>query len=361
MDPLIGSAIISSGASLFGGLFGRSAEQRYNAREAQKNRDFQREERLASQAFNLDMWNRTNEYNSMSNVIQRARDAGVSAGAVVGDGSTSAQPFQTSPSQGTATAPSPSIASSIMSTIQNADLVQAQVENLKEDTKGKTNQNTFFTASFDERLHALKLQNELLSKEGQEVQANIDKITTETSFLGKYYDLTARSTESQIAERSQNILNLQNQYRLISKEMDKMQADIDYTESMTVGQDKENAFMQLKLDLSQELGFPTGTPEFEQAWRLLKENKLHELNVLLLKKAELALANNQDGVVNPLYQASLQASIKAQEKEQALRDAQRKYRYDENGMDKRYWKRLTEREARLRYLMYDGHRTHRNP
>lgn len=358
---LTAAAAITAGASLVGGLFGQSAEQRYNAREARRNREFQREERLAAQEFNLDMWNRNNEYNSMANVIQRARDAGVSAGAVVGDGSTAAQPVTTSPSQGSSTAPSPSIASSIMSTVQNADLLQAQVQNIKADTKGKDNENTFFTASFDDRLKALKLGNDKLSKEGQEVQANIDKITTETSFLGKYYDLTARSTESQIAERSQNILNLQNQYRLISKEIDKMQADIDYTDSLTIGQDKENAFMQLKLDLSNTLGFPTGTPEFEQAWILLKENKLHELNVLLLKKAELALSNNQDAITNLANQASLNASIKAYEAKQAKRESQRKYWYDENGMDKRDWKRLTEQEARMRYLMYGGYRTHRNP
>lgn len=357
----ITAAAITAGASLIGGLVGQSAEQRYNAREARRNREFQREERLAAQEFNLDMWNRNNEYNSMANVIQRARDAGVSAGAVVGDGSTAAQPVTTSPSQGTATAPSPSIASSIMSTVQNADLLQAQVENIKADTKGKENENTFFTASFDERLNALKLGNDKLSKEGLEVQANIDKIATETSFLGKYYDLTARSTESQIAERSQNILNLQNQYRLISKEMDKMQADIDYTESLTVGQDKENAFTQLKLDLSNTLGFPTGTPEFEMAWKLVKENKLHELNVLLLKKAELALSNNQDALPNLANQASLNASIKAYEREQALKEYKRKLRYDENGMDKHKWKRLSEDAARMRYMMYNGMKTLRNP
>ena len=355
------AAALTAGASLFGGLIGQSAEQRYNSREARRNREFQREERLASQEFNLDMWNRNNEYNSMANVIQRARDAGVSAGAVVGDGSTAAQPVTTSPSQGTATSPSPSIASSIMSTVQNADLLHAQVENIKADTKGKENENTFFTASFDERLNALKLGNDKLSKEGQEVQANIDKITTETSFLGKYYDLTARSTESQIAERSQNILNLQNQYRLISKQIDKLEADIDYTESLTVGQDKENALTQVKLDLSYTLGFPTGTPEFEIAWKLLKENKLHELNVLLLKKAELALSNNQDALPNLAYQASLNSSIKAYEAEQAMREYKRKHRYDENGMDTEKWRRVSESEARFRNIVFGGHKTHRNP
>lgn len=73
----IGSGAIGAGIDYgFGwlsSLFGNAAA----ARQAELNRNFQREERLATQEWNLEQWNRENEYNTPKNQLQRMLDAGI--------------------------------------------------------------------------------------------------------------------------------------------------------------------------------------------------------------------------------------------------------------------------------------------
>lgn len=52
-------------------------DREYNSIEAEKAREWSREERIASQEFNLDMWNRNNEYNSPVNQVKRMKEAGL--------------------------------------------------------------------------------------------------------------------------------------------------------------------------------------------------------------------------------------------------------------------------------------------
>ena len=53
-----------------------------NNEQAQINRDFQREERLAAQEYELDMWNRNNEYNSPHAQLERYKQAGINPNAM---------------------------------------------------------------------------------------------------------------------------------------------------------------------------------------------------------------------------------------------------------------------------------------
>lgn len=94
MEPLSGSALVSSGAGLVGSLLtgagskkaakiqAASAERinqinnEFNAREAALSRDWQSSEREAQNQWNLDQWNRENEYNTPEAQRQRMEAAG---------------------------------------------------------------------------------------------------------------------------------------------------------------------------------------------------------------------------------------------------------------------------------------------
>lgn len=67
--PLIGAGLIAGGASLLGSIFGHSSQKSAN----ETNIQLAREQRQ----FDLDMWNRQNEYNTDSAQMQRAREAGI--------------------------------------------------------------------------------------------------------------------------------------------------------------------------------------------------------------------------------------------------------------------------------------------
>lgn len=81
-------------------------QNRYNSREAQKNRDFQSDEAEKSRQFTLDQWNRTNEYNSPENQVKLKLDAGVNPW-------NNSSPASAQPAYSPSSAPSGSTASSV--------------------------------------------------------------------------------------------------------------------------------------------------------------------------------------------------------------------------------------------------------
>lgn len=73
MDPRVGSALISGGASLLSGALGIGANRSAEDRAFERNMQLMR---LQNQ-FNVQMWHRQNEYNSPSHQLKMLQDAGV--------------------------------------------------------------------------------------------------------------------------------------------------------------------------------------------------------------------------------------------------------------------------------------------
>lgn len=105
IDPMVGAALVTGGASLLGGLFTNAA----SAEEAQKNREFQ-EKMLNKQLDYASMqWERNARYNSASEQRKRLEEAGLNP-----------YLFMSGGSAGTASAVSPGTApSGSMASFQN--------------------------------------------------------------------------------------------------------------------------------------------------------------------------------------------------------------------------------------------------
>lgn len=76
---LLASAGISAASNLIGNIMGSSSQSsanKTNMRIAQMNNDFNAKEAQKTRDFTLDMWNKTNEYNSASSQRQRWEQAG---------------------------------------------------------------------------------------------------------------------------------------------------------------------------------------------------------------------------------------------------------------------------------------------
>lgn len=91
--------------SLVNGALGvgmSAQEQQYNSDQAAENRVYQTAERLATQAYMTEMWEKSNEYNSIGSQLSRARAAGVSPSAIIGGGykSATASPMSSTPMSG---------------------------------------------------------------------------------------------------------------------------------------------------------------------------------------------------------------------------------------------------------------------
>lgn len=73
MDPIIGGALISGGASLLSNLFGHKSQQNAN------QQNFEYSQRLLQQQmdYNTEMWNKSNDYNTPAQQRKRLEEAGL--------------------------------------------------------------------------------------------------------------------------------------------------------------------------------------------------------------------------------------------------------------------------------------------
>ena len=72
--PVVGAALITSGASLLGNALGSSSASSANSTNlqiARENNQAQRELFHEQMAYNTDMWNKQNQYNLPVNQVQR--------------------------------------------------------------------------------------------------------------------------------------------------------------------------------------------------------------------------------------------------------------------------------------------------
>lgn len=96
-------------------------QNQFNSIEAQKQRDWQSAESQKSRDWEFDMWNRNNEYNSMSNVMKRLTEAGANPFMLAGDaGSVGTGGFSSVPTAGLS--PGSSAASGVTPPYQGTNL-----------------------------------------------------------------------------------------------------------------------------------------------------------------------------------------------------------------------------------------------
>lgn len=136
-----GALIGSAGSKLIDGLFGSDPnkqnkeimqmQNQFNAQEAQKNRDFQ-----------VDMFNRTNSYNSPKAQMQRFMEAGLNPDLMYGNGASSIAAQSPSGSQASGSSPIAAVdmqqrAANVALTQAQTRLIEHQADNLDADTVKK--------------------------------------------------------------------------------------------------------------------------------------------------------------------------------------------------------------------------------
>ena len=225
-----GNFASSLGTSIFGSLSASdqwSTEAEFNANQAQLNRDFQRSERLASQEFNLDMWNKNNEYNSPAQQLERAKAAGINPNAAIaGMSPGSSSPVTTSPMSGsTASAPG-SLASSML-------LQDATLANLFANTR-KTN------AEADNQTHQLKwnmltepIRYDSLITMNDKDKAEIAKLVSDVGFNDYNKDLQERMYRWYSAMSEEEVQIKKNQATLLYNQNAEKLANIKLIEEQT--------------------------------------------------------------------------------------------------------------------------------
>lgn len=254
-------------------------EQEFNAAEAQKNRDFQ-----------LDMWNKNNEYNSPAAQLERLKQAGINPNAMFG--SSGYSPVASSAPSGATGAGSPSIANSLL--LQDAQLanLMAQAQKTKSDADLNKLQLTYDQLTFGQRAKALDLAND-------ETKQRIDNLIQDKDIQRKTFDIFALKSSAELKTMREQLNVLRSQYLSNMKSIEKMDQDIKESQArvnligeQTESQDIQNQLKNIELEFCKITGVPLGTPVEEKLFSLYKEGKFDELLLTYMISSEIAYSKS---------------------------------------------------------------------
>lgn len=217
----IGSAI-SGGVSLLGSLIGNNASKKNAQRairaqqeENQKNREYNLMLAQQQNAWNIEQWERENEYNSPEAQMERMRKAKVNPDLFVGGG---AQNLAAHSPQMTAGAPStptdmsalgqvPTLGQAIQTALRDS-MIGAQIDNIKADTEEKRANASILSsdAKFRDAINqgTLNLQNMQIQIDSSQLKLN----------------------DAQISEYRAKVSNLEQETKNLVAEYDKIRATI---------------------------------------------------------------------------------------------------------------------------------------
>lgn len=247
-------------SSLVGGIFGMASQNATNKANIQMMREqneFNRQEAEKARDFQVDMWNKSNDYNTPAQQMQRLTEAGLNPNLVYGNG-TSDMTAAAVPSTNMARASStptlqnPSVAAmniaqalaSIKVQNQQAENMEQQNKNLAEDTRSKRINNDILENTQTEREDLVRLEKRIKtydrnivmnkayqeSLHSEEREKELQKLDIDLT----YYADNAKTNNEMAHTQLNNAIKIANkQVELMNSEMLKnralaTQANIDY-------------------------------------------------------------------------------------------------------------------------------------
>ena len=319
MDPFITGSIVSGSSNLLGsiinGIFGVNEAQKdrdFNAAEAQKNRYFQTAEREAAQEWDLNMWNMTNEYNSIGSQIDRARAAGVNPAALLGGQYKSAQANAptTTPQQGSAASSSSGGAVGSALINSSSQLASSFTNGIKSFVDGYV-QSDMLALNKEVLSSQITSNFAIISKTLKEcglIDANEEQVRKATSWMdglnqsvilerGAHATLMynqSREVLQQILESQSRIAVNESTIKLNEKQGDYIDAQTALTHLQSEYQSTLNQYSgeiqqalltqeqvkaaeaNLRRDFANHFGIPLGSSEFEFMWQLHLNGRVEE-------------------------------------------------------------------------------------
>lgn len=283
----------------------RLQEMLYNSLEAQKNRDFQQSERLASQEFEVDMWNQNNEYNSPTAQLQRIKEAGINPSSLSGQ-PVASSPVTTNPSSGSQASYSSNLASAMLANTPNMSSSFASLLNSFANVKKSNIESALgnWQLKYNKKTEALRIKELETNINYQEEQIN-DVIESAGMKRASKEEILERTNwmrdlnESVINERVARTTLLYNQSYEILKSLELQEKDIDsqidlrssqkslnestatlqgqqgsYIENQSKTEDVERALLEIEKKFAEEMEMPIGSTDEQFYFKLWKSGQL---------------------------------------------------------------------------------------
>lgn len=248
-------------------------EQNFNAGQAQINRDFQREERLQTQEFNQEMWERNNEYNSPKQQLARAQEAGINPNLIADSmGRSVSNPVTSSPMSGSMASSSASIASGLLMHQAQIANMNAQTRKANSDADINEQEYAYNNVTFSDRVNSLQLAND-------ETKARLNKIVADTDLQKQLYEFLAHKNEEELKL-------LRQQFEKTTQEIKNLNKQGNLIDSQVQGQGIQNSLANLQLQFSKESGIPQGTDVSEAVWKTLVNGNGGDLIDIFIENVE---------------------------------------------------------------------------
>lgn len=272
-------ALVGAGAGVLSGLFGNI----FGASQASKNRQFQERMLQKQQDFALDMFNRTNEYNTASNQRKRLEQAGLNpymlmSGGSAGSASSTSPGGVPSGAQAQYAPPDLSLPASLMQAQANVRLADSQAQNVQADTNLKRIEGR--TAFERNRMDILKTSYEIGLIDKQTMRQAI-----ENQYLPHQLAANVEGTRANI-ERTQAEKKLIDVTRMMnSEQLRQMPIRLRYDIAQAVSNIELNSANVRNIDKVVEKIVWDMKPEFER----FTGKKLTDSEAMRLKSALLEL------------------------------------------------------------------------
>lgn len=234
IDPFTSAALVTSGVNLVGGLFGAHKNNQNQAALMQKQIEAQKLMQKNQNQWNLDMWNKQNEYNTPSNQRSLYEDAGLNPSYFMGQGNGTAGSVQSS-TMSAPSAPSPAgdygFLSSLGSTILQQELLKSEIRKNDADAGFTGAQMKTEEALRDARLKLTQAQSGLTDAQKAESEAKTENLKANTEYQKSLKGLT--DTDKKIQDivlqymplmQTQQLENLKADYQLKLSEVKKNKA-----------------------------------------------------------------------------------------------------------------------------------------
>lgn len=220
----IGSAI-TAGASLIGGLFGNKSQKnnidkqiKAQQEENQKNREYNLMLAQQQNAWNVEQWERENEYNSPEKQLERMKKAGINPDMAVGNGYMSEAGSSPAMTAGAASTPTdmsilgqkPTLGQAIQTALRDS-MLGAQIDNIKANTKKTLADAGLSEIQLEYEDAKQKLGIDISKAEFEKLQHNIEEAfqnAREAAYRveGANYDVMNKRIENLYKEREMKAL-----------------------------------------------------------------------------------------------------------------------------------------------------------
>lgn len=254
----VGGALLNAGLGVVGNFLGNKQAEKnqqkqneFNAAEAQKTRDWQEM-----------MWNKNNEYNTPLAQVNRLQEAGLNPNLIYGNGTMqNVSPMASSGAQASSTPFNDSIAArhaknfdAMMRGLQTAITMQelknkkaegdniesntnknnAEAEESKQRKDNLATENKFNLETFDARIIAIDLQNQLSEQQRLKLYADTQTATKQLDQIDAVISNLQSSTDLNKAQVENIHTNIARTLALLPKEIEQMNASITEALSRSV-------------------------------------------------------------------------------------------------------------------------------